>query len=334
MINKEETVNIAQSSARVSGLPKLLAVSPSPHVRGLETVTSVMADVIIALLPALAWGIYHSGIRVLFVVLLSVATSVVCELVYELIAKRPVRIGDLSSVVTGLMLGLMLPSGVSLWVPVAGAVFAVIVAKQLFGGIGSNIVNPAIAARIFLMLCFPAQMVKYVDKAGDLMSSATPLVNMKAGENSSVSLFNLVIGNCAGAIGEVSAIAIGAGFMYLLVRKVISWEIPASFIGTVVLISAIFPKTGDSRFAVFQAVAGSLLFAAVFSAGDTVTTPVTRLGKLIFGVGCGIVTLIIRYFCPFPDGTAFAILLMNLLVPLFNEWTKPVRFGGRNEKRN
>lgn len=333
MINKEETVAITKSENKPTGLPKLLCVSPAPHFRTLESITSVMLDVIIALLPALIWGVYYFGLRALLIVLISCATSVVSELVYELIAKKAVRIADLSSVVTGMMLGLMLPSGVSLWIPVIGAVFAIVVVKQFFGGIGSNIVNPAIAARIFLMICWPGQMVKYIDKAGDLLSSATPLVNLKAGENSSVSLFNLIVGNTAGAIGEVSAIAIGAGFMYLLVRKIISWEIPVSFIGTVVLISAVFPKTGDSKFAVFQAVAGGLLFCAVFSAGDTVTTPVTRYGKLIFGAGCGIVTVIIRYFCPFPDGTAFAVLLMNLLVPLFNEWTRPVRFGGRNEKK-
>ncbi len=333
MKNQVETVNIQGKKTGSGSFPELLFVSPAPHIRRLDTVRSMMLDVIIALLPALVWGVIAFGVRALIVVLISAVSSVAFEAIYQLIAKKPVRITDLSALVSGLMLGLMLPSGVSFWVPVVGSAFSIIVVKQFFGGLGKNIVNPAIAARVFLMLCWPAEMVKYVDKAGDLVSSATPLVSLKAGVTPSESIFNVIVGNTAGAIGEVSGIALCAGFIYLLFRRVVSWQIPVTFIGTVMLISILAPITGETSATAFQIASGSLFFAAFFAAGDTTTIPVTRGGKLIFGVGCGLVTVFIRYFGAYPDGTAFAILLMNLLVPLFEAWTRPHRFGGSNEKK-
>ncbi len=333
MKNQIETVNISGKKRVTGSFPELLYVSPAPHIRRLDTVRTIMLDVIIALLPALVWGVITFGIRALIIVLLSVVSSVAFEAVYQLIAKKTVRITDLSAVVTGLMLGLMMPSGVSLWVPVVGSAFAIIIVKQFFGGLGKNIVNPAIAARVFLMLCWPSQMVKYVDGAGELVSSATPLVSLKEGVTPTESIFNLVVGNTAGAIGEVSAIALCAGFIYLFFRRVVSWQIPVTFIGTVMLISILAPITGETSATAFQLVTGSLFFAAFFAAGDPTTIPVTRGGKLIFGLGCGLVTVFIRYFGAYPDGTAFAILLMNLLVPLFEAWTRPHKFGGSNEKK-
>lgn len=320
------------SSAKNGSLPSLLYVSPAPHMRKLDTVRSIMLDVIIALLPALAFGIYQFGLRALWIVLISVATAVASEGIYEVIAKKTLRISDLSSAVTGLFVGLMLPSGVDLWVPLVGSAFAVIVAKQFFGGIGKNVVNPAICARVFLMLCWPAQMTAYADKSGELVSKATALVQLKAGNTPSFTLFNLVIGNSAGAIGEVSAIALGAGFIYLFCRKVVTWHIPVSFLGTVALISILSPITGETSAVFYQLLSGGLLLSALFCANDYATCPVTAGGKLIFGAGCGLVTVMIRYFGAYPDGCAFAILLMNLLVPLFEAWTKPKKFGGRNEK--
>lgn len=333
MKNQVETVNISGKKTLGGSFPDLLYVSPAPHVRRLDTVRTIMLDVIIALLPALVWGIITFGVRALIVVLISVISCVAFEAVYQIIVKKPVRITDLSSVVTGLMLGLMMPSGVSFWVPVVGSAFAIIIVKQFFGGLGKNIVNPAIAARVFLMLCWPSQMVRYVDDAGKLVSSATPLVTLKAGTTPTESVFNVIVGNTNGAIGEVSAIALCAGFIYLFFRRVVSWQIPATFIGTVMLISILAPITGETSATAYQLVAGSLFFAAFFAAGDPTTIPATRGGKLIFGAGCGLVTVFIRYFGAYPDGTAFAILLMNLLVPLFEAWTRPHRFGGSNEKK-
>lgn len=329
----DETINLSGKKNNAPSLPELLYVSPAPHIRKLDTVRSIMLDVIIALMPAFLFAVVYFGVRALLIVLISVASSVVSETVYQAIAKKPIRFTDLSAVVTGLMLGLMMPVTVPFWIPVVGAVFAIIVAKQFFGGIGKNIVNPAISARVFLMLCWPSHMICYVEKAEGLVSSATPLVELKAGQTPSVMLFNLVLGNTAGAIGEVSAIAICAGFVYLFFRKVVTWHIPVTFVGTVLLISALAPITGETSATYFQFVSGSLLFAALFSANDYATTPVTSGGKIIFGIGCGLVTVLIRYFGAYPEGTAFAILLMNLLVPLFEAWTRPKKFGGKNENK-
>ena len=314
-------------------LPEKLSVSPSPHVRTLDTVRSVMLDVIIALIPAAVWGVYRFGARALLILLISIGCAVAAEAVFQIIVKKPMTAGDLTAVVTGLILGLSMPSGVSLWVPALGSVFAIVVVKQLFGGTGHNIVNPAICARVFLMLCFPTEMTKYVDVKTDLITSATPLVSLKAGIVPQTSLFNAVLGNMTGAIGEVSAIALGAGFVYLLVRGVVKWEIPVAFIGVVFIYSLAFPITGDNPTSLaFEMVSGSLLFCALIAANDWTTTPVTSGGRLLFGIGCGIITVIIRYYGSYPDGSSFAIIIMNLMTPLFESITAPRRFGAKNGK--
>lgn len=331
MKTTDETVKISGNKTLGFKMPELLHVSPAPHIRRLDTIRSIMLDVIIALLPAIAWSVYIFGVRALYLILVSCVCSVFSELIYQLIAKKTVRISDLSAAVTGIMLGLMMPSGASLWVPAVGSVFAIIVVKQFFGGIGNNIVNPAIAARVFLMLCWPQQMVSYVDDAGKLVSSATPLVELKAKSAPLDDIFDMVIGNVNGALGEVSAIAICAGFIYLLFRKVVSWHIPVAFIGSFVLISIIFPVTGEPSATFYQVFSGGLLFSALFSANDYSTTPITGTGKIIFGIGCGLITIFIRYFGAYPDGTAFAILIMNMLVPIIDFWTRPSGFGQRKK---
>lgn len=313
--------------------PEKLSVSPTPHQRTLDTQRSVMLDVIIALMPATVWGIYRFGISALCILLISVGCAVVSEALFRFLMKKPASAGDLTAVVTGLILGLSMPAGVSLWVPALGAVFAVIVVKQLFGGTGCNIVNPALCARVFLMLCFPSEMTKFTDVKTDLITSATPLVSLKAGLVPQTSLFNAVTGNVSGAIGEVSVIALAAGFVYLFCRKVVKWEIPVTFVGVVFLYSLAFPITGDNPTSLaFEMVSGSLLFVALIAANDWVTTPVTSGGRILFGLGCGIITVVIRYYGSYPDGTAFAVLIMNLLVPFLESFTAPKPFGKKNTK--
>lgn len=301
-------------------------------MRCLDTTRSVMLDVIIALLPATVWGIYTFGIRAGITVAVSVVTAVIAELLYEIIMKKSVTVADLSAAVTGLILGLSMPPAVPVWVPAVGSVFAVVIVKQLFGGIGKNIVNPALTARLFLMLCWPSQMNMYVDVKTDLVSAATPLTVLKTGVSPSETVFNCVIGNIGGAIGEVSAIALFAGFIYLLVRRVVTWQIPVGFVGTVALWTVLFPNTGDNvNCMLYNIFCGGLLLCALFCANDYATSPVTGGGRLIFGVGCGLVTAFIRYFGAYPDGCAFAVVIMNLLVPFFEKWTAPVAFGRKHK---
>ena len=314
-------------------MPETLSVSPLPHVKTLDSVRSVMIDVIIALMPATVWGVYRFGVKALLIVLMSVASAVLSEAVCRFIMKKPQTAGDLSAVVTGLILGLSMPSGVGLWIPVIGSVFAIVAVKELFGGLGKNIVNPAICARVFLMLTFPGEMTKYVNIKTDLVSSATSLVSLKAGVVPETNLFNSILGNISGAVGEVSVIALAAGFVYLFCRKVVRWEIPVTFVGVVGLFVLLFPITGDNPTSLaHELCSGSLIFAACFAANDWTTTPVTRAGRLMFGAGCGIITVLIRYYGAYPDGTAFAILLMNLAVPLLDKAGNPVPFGKRKVK--
>ena len=332
-IDSSIQISRGKSDGRHHELPPLLSVSPSPHIRTLDTTRSIMIDVIIALLPAALWGVYTFGLHALYVILISVAASVGAEAVFEALCHKTVTVADMSAVLTGLILGLSMPSDVSLWVPAVGAFFAIVVAKQVFGGIGKNIVNPAIAARVFLMLCWPDQMVKFTDIKTDLVSAATPLTFLKEGISPAESVFRCVLGNISGCIGEVSAIALFAGFIYLLARRIVSWQLPVGFVGTVALVTFVFPVAGDNlNSMMYQLFSGSLMFVALIAANDFSTVPVTKWGRFIFGIGCGAVTLFIRYFGVYPDGTAFAVLLMNLLVPFFEKWTAPKVFGKKTAK--
>lgn len=316
----------------------LLTVSPSPHIRHGDTTRSIMLDVIIALTPALIWGVISFGLRALTVVLISVAFSVLFEYGFEKILKRPVTVGDFSAALTGLLLGLNLPASVPYWMPIVGAFFAIVVVKQLFGGIGKNFLNPALAARVFLF-AWPAEMTNFTapfsrmsifasSDAIDALASATPLASLKTGTLPDISLTDLILGKCGGTIGEVSTVLLLLGGIYLLVRRVISWHTPVAFIGTVALLTLIFPQNSDVlAFTASELLSGGLILGAFFMATDYATTPITAKGRLIFGVGCGLITVFIRYFGGYPEGVSFSILIMNTLVYYIDKFTKPRAFG-------
>ncbi len=300
----------------------------APRPRAGTSVRGMMADVLIALLPIFGYGVYLFGPRVLTLTAISVLAHVLFDLGAAWLCRRAFVLTDLSAVVSGVLLAMMLPVSAPLWMPVVGAAFSMVVAKQLFGGLGRNIVNPTVAAYAFLLLAWPNHLCTFVSlgekpnawtpvfRASDLVSSATPLTSIGSGAESSVSHFDLILGSCTGAIGEVSALLIAAALIYLCVRRVIAWQIPLAFVGTVALLTYLTPPEGTLalNFMLFQTFSGGLCFGAVFMATDPVTTPSTRIGKWIFGVGCGLLTVFLRYFGAYSEGVAFAILLMNLLV--------------------
>ena len=318
----------------------LLTVSPSPHIRSGNTTSGVMFDVIIALTPAIIWAVFMFGMRALTLTVISVLSCVLFELWYQLLMKRPVMIGDLSAVVTGILIAMNLPVSASLWVPVAAAFFAIVIVKQLFGGIGKNIVNPAIAARVFIFSSWTSEIsvipaiserFSWSAVSVDAVASATPLSALKSGTLPNIPIFDLLIGNHSGVIGEISALLLLAGGFYLLVRRVITWHIPAAFIGTVAAVSFFFPAyPSPFEFTVYELLSGGLILGAVFMATDYTTSPITRTGKLIYGVGCGLITVFIRYFGGYSEGASFGIMIMNLFVWYIDRFTKPVRFGGKN----
>ena len=328
-------------------IPKLLTVSPSPHLRTEDTTRSIMLDVCIALMPALIWGIFIFGWRALTVTLVSVVFAVLSEFVWEKAMKKPLTVSDFSAVVTGILLAMNLPVSVPLWMPAIGAVFAIIVVKQLFGGIGKNFVNPALAARVFLFAwpshmgaeAFTAPGTKLPPLAisipsADVVSGATPLAALKTGAAPDISMFDMILGNEAGCIGEVSALLLTAGFIYLLVRKVITWRIPVFYIGTVAIVTFIFAKTSlPFVFAGQEIFSGGLFLGAIFMATDYTTSPITEGGRMIYAIGCGLLTVFIRYFGGYAEGVSFSILIMNLLVWYLDRYTKPVRFGGASDDK-
>lgn len=317
---------------------ELLVVSPSPHIKHSDTTRSVMLDVIIALVPALIWGMICFGVRAFAVVLVSVAAAVASEYVFERLLGRRITTNNLSAVVTGLLLGLNLPAYVPLWMPAIGAIFAIIVVKQLFGGIGKNFLNPALAARVFLF-AWPNEMTTFTtpfsrlglfpgSEAIDAVATATPLASLKSGSLPDVSWADLIIGKCGGTIGEVSSVLLIAGGVYLIVRKVISWQLPLAYIGTVALLAAVFPKNDNIlAFVLSEVFSGGLILAAFFMATDYATTPITTKGRVIFGIGCGAITVFIRYFGGYPEGVSFSILIMNTLVYYIDKFTRPTPFG-------
>ena len=324
-------------------MPEFLTVSPSPHLRNPENISSIMLDVIIALIPAMFWGVYVFGWRALLLCVLSVGCSVGFEAAVEMLLHRNVTIGDLSAVVTGLLLCMNLPVSVPLWMPVVGAFFAIVVVKQIFGGIGKNFMNPALAARVFLfsswagyMSRFPQAGQKVNDLAvvlgdADIVAGATPLASLKNGSLPDTNLFDSIIGNTGGCIGEVSSLLLIAGGVYLLIRRVITWHTPVAYIGTVALLPYHFPKTGGVAvdFMLAEIFAGGLMLGAIFMATDYATSPITKNGRLLYGVGCGLITVLIRFFGSYPEGVSFAILVMNLLVFYIDRLTVPRRFGGK-----
>ena len=312
---------------------KTLNVSLSPHIRSGGSTTKIMLDVIIALLPALGVGVYIFGWRALLVTGISVASCVLTEFVYEKLMKLPVTIGDLSAVVTGLILAVNLYSTAPWWIPLIGGVFAILIVKMLFGGIGQNFMNPALAARCFLLLSFSRIMTEYPVLDG--MSSATPLQLAKAGET--VEYLDLFLGTHSGTIGETSAIAILIGALYLFIRRVISPRAPLTVIGSTVAFVALFTLIKGEpltlNYLAVHAFGGGLLVGAVFMASDYATTPVTFWGQIIFGIVVGLLTAVIRCFGGSYEGMSFAILIANLLTPLIEKVTYPRPFGVRKERK-
>ena len=308
-----------------------LSVSSSPHIRSEASTNRIMLDVIIALIPAVIAGCIIFGWRALLVILSCVGSAVLAEFLFNLIVKKEQTVGDLSAVVTGLLLGLNLHANAPIWQCVLGSVFAIVVVKCFFGGLGCNFANPAITARIFLVVSFTGTIggaggvVPNFSSNVELVSGATPLEIMASGGDMP-SLTDMLLGLRGGAIGEVCILALILGFIYLSVRKVINFEVPLIFIGTVFLLSLIVDASILD--ATYQILSGGLVLGAVFMATDYVTTPITRSGKMIFAFGCGLITFLIRYFGSYPEGVSFAILFMNILSPYIEKWTKVIPLGG------
>ncbi len=301
-----------------------IIVSSSPHIRHCDTTRGIMGDVIIALCPAAIFGCVLFGLRAVLTLFVTVASAVIAEWLWNIILKKPQTIGDLSAIVTGLLLGMNLSAQTPLWISAIGSVVAIVVVKQMFGGLGFNFANPAIAARIVLLVSFPSAMTKYIEPISHAVTSATPLA-----AEETPALKQLFLGMHSGVIGETSAFLLIIGGIYLIMRGVIAPYIPVCFIGTVALLSFIFGENVS-----LQVFGGGLMLGSIFMATDYVTSPVSRKGKIIFGVGCGLITFVIRRFAALPEGVSYAILLMNIITPHINKLTlhKPFGMGGKSDE--
>lgn len=314
-----------------------LLVSSSPHIRSGETTQRIMLDVIIALMPALFAGIFYFGFKALTLTVTAVVFAVATEAVMQRIMKKPVTINDLSAVVTGILIAFNVPATLPLWIVAVGSIFAISVAKQCFGGLGFNFINPALAARAMLLASWPVRMTNWVAPGPDAVSTATPLAIAKASMQEAVSgatpwaeplpdIWNLFIGNIGGCIGETSKLALIIGGAYLLYRGVISHRIPTAYIGTVAVLAFIFGGF-DPATMIYHIFAGGLFLGAIFMATDYSSSPMSARGQIIFGVGCGILTSVIRFYGGYPEGVSYSILLMNLATPLIDRYTMPRKFG-------
>lgn len=312
-----------------------LIVSSSPHIHTNVTTRKIMLDVIIALMPAAILGGFFFGYYATLVIAVAVVSAVLAERLFELALRKRSTIGDLSAVVTGLLLGLNMPPQLPLWMVSVGSAFAIVIVKQMFGGLGKNFVNPALAARCFMLIAWTGAMTVFHEPLSDAVSSATPLAIMKDGANGALpSLMQCFIGFKAGTIGEVSGIALIIGFIYLLIKKVVSVKIPFAYIASFAVLTFLFGRESMSvEYALYQLLTGGLLLGAFFMATDYVTTPTTPKGMIIFGVGCGVLTFLIRQFGGYPEGVSFSILLMNLASPLIERFTVPKSFGHRGGAR-
>lgn len=312
-------------------------VTSSPHIRGKKNTKHIMLDVIIALIPALLVGTFRFGVRALIVTLVSILTAAAAEWVCGMILYRRNTVKDLSSAVTGLLLALTLPATVPYWTAAIGSVFAIVVVKGLCGGLGKNVFNPALAGRAFLMLLWPVYLVRYAQPGAELpftgsaidaVTSATPLHHMQMPALPEESIADMFLGNIGGTIGEICTLALLIGGIYLIVRGVISVRIPAAYLGTVAVLSLVFSK-GDNAFAwmLYSLLGGGVVLGAFFMATDYATSPVTPKGQIIYGIGCGIFTVIFRCLGLFPEGVTYAILLMNACAWAIDRYTAPRRFG-------
>lgn len=316
-------------------------VSSSPHIRSSMTTSSIMRDVLIALVPALISSVFFFGLRSVFLTVLSVIFCVGFEFLWQKITKKEVTISDGTAMVTGVLLAFNLPVTAPWWLVLIGSFFAIIIVKQFFGGVGNNFINPALAGRAFLLASWPVLMThwvlpfEHIHNMADTVSSATPLAILKNPEIGYLpSLSDMFIGNIGGCLGETSAIALLLGGLYLVLRKVISIKIPLTYILTVAVLTFIFPSAGLSSLdsALYNISCGGLMLGAIFMATDYVTSPITKKGQLIMGLGCGILTFVIRRFGGYPDGVTYSILIMNVATPLIDRFTKPKAFGVVNER--
>ena len=303
-----------------------LTAASSPHIRGVFKTSRLMLDVVVALLPALVVGTWVLGFRALAVTAVSMASAVGAEWLYCKAAGKQNTLRDCSALVTGMLLALTLPASVPLGIAVLGSVFAIVLAKCMCGGLGQNILNPALAARAFLMLLFPAALTHY--EAIDGISSATPLHRMAMPALPEYSLMDMFLGRIPGSIGELSALALLLGGVFLVARKVISPKIPLAYLGSVAVLTLIFSKTGSPiAWMLYSVLGGGVMLGAIFMATDYATSPVTPMGQILYGIGCGALTVSFRYFGLFPEGVTYAILLMNLAAWGIDRITAPRRFG-------
>lgn len=303
----------------------MYTLSSSPHIRSKDSVQSIMRDVIIALLPATVAGIYFFKLHALLVILTAVISCVAAEYIWEKATGRDITIGDLSAVVTGMLLAFNVPSTLPLWMVVIGSFFSIIVVKQFFGGIGQNIVNPALAGRAFLLASWPVAMTTWNI---DGVTTATPLAILKGAPGQIPSIGAAFLGHIGGCIGETSALALLIGFAYLLYRRIITWHVPVTYVATVFVLTAVIGRHGFmSGNAIYEIFVGGLMLGAIFMATDYTTSPMTKKGQVIFAIGCGLITTIIRIFGGYPEGVSYSILLMNLFVPLIDKFVTPRVFG-------
>jgi electron transport complex protein RnfD len=307
-------------------MDKKLRLAVSPHIHSGRSTAGIMRDVIISLLPAAVAGTVIFGLRALLVIAVCVASCVGFEALFNVLVKKEQTVGDFSAAVTGLLLALNLPANIPIWQCIIGSLFAIVVVKCLFGGIGHNPVNPAITARVFMLVAFGSMTAAAFPAVVDTVAGATPLPSIASGNTPALS--DLFFGLTGGAIGETCALALLIGFIYLLARRVISWHVPVSFVGTVFLVSFLM-EGFDFMKALALILSGGLLIGAIFMATDYVTSPATAKGKLVFGVGAGLLTFLIRYFGVYPEGVSFAILFMNILTPYIDALTAHKVFGGR-----
>ena len=324
---------------------KLIA-SSSPHIRSNENTRSIMLDVIIAMLPALFWAVYNFGFKALLTTVISVVACLFWEWLYRKLLKKPQSIGDLSAVVTGMLLAFVCPPSLPWWANVIGAFFSIVVVKQLYGGIGCNFLNPALAGRAILLASYATAMTTWTlptSKIDTVASSATPLAIMKEGTvekftelTTNYSVADMFIGRVGGSLGEVSALALLLGGAWLLIRKVISWHTPVAFIGTVAIITLISAPAGidNVQYMLYNVFGGGLMLGAFFMATDYATSPVTKPGQLIFGIGCGLITCFIRRFGSYPEGVCYSILIMNCTTWLLDKYIRPTIYGAvKKEKK-
>ena len=305
-----------------------LTVTSSPHIRGDFRSSRMMLDVVLALVPSLIVGVIVLGFRALVVTLISMAAAVAAEYLWSLLLKRRNTIIDCSALVTGMLFALTLPSTVPYWIAAAGSAFAIIVAKLMCGGLGQNIFNPALFSRAVAMLLFPVALTRYPALGADAVSSATPLHHMVMPALPEESILDMFLGNCPGSIGELSALALLAGGIYLIVRDVISDRIPFAYLATVAVLTLVFHKTDDAiSWMLYSLFSGGVMLGAFFMATDFVTSPVTKPGQVLFGIGCGVLTVLFRYYGLFPEGVTYAILIMNLLVWVIDHSTAPYVYG-------